>query len=256
MKHNYKTFVAGVLGLAGLLLCSCRSPLEITEVQGETVAIDSTWDARPDADALALLQPYKAKLDSIMLSPIGKAAVSMDRFRPESPLSNLVADVLREAATPLLGHAADMGLVNMGGIRNSLEEGVITTGNIYEILPFENSLCVLTMKGSVLKRLCENIASRGGEGVSGIKLTISKGGKLLQALVGGQPIDEARDYTVATIDYLAEGNDGMTALPQAHQRECPPGATLRSLFMEYVQRQAAAGIALHATIEGRILLTE
>ena len=65
---------------------------------------------------------------------------------PESLLSNLIADVLREAAVEVLGKPADMGLINIGGIRNSLTEGDITTENIYEILPFENSLCVLTMK--------------------------------------------------------------------------------------------------------------
>ena len=39
---------------------------------------------------------------------------------------------------------------------------------LFEILPFENSLCVLTMKGTDLRRLFEAIASLHGEGVSGI----------------------------------------------------------------------------------------
>lgn len=252
MKRLFlKIALPAVWGMV-LTLGACHSAYEVTRVEGTRVAIDTVWDAAPDAEAVALLAPYKAKIDSVMYRVVGRAEMSMDRYRPESLLSNLVADVLRQAATDVLGRPADMGLVNIGGIRTSLSEGDITTGNIYEILPFENSLCVLTMKGSVLKHLFENIAVRGGEGVSGIQLQISRDGKLLKGTVAGAPVDDERLYTVATIDYLADGNDGMLALPQAEKRECPEGATLRSLFMQYVERQTAAGKQVTSRMEGRI----
>lgn len=180
----------------------------------------------------------------------------MDKGAPESLLSNLVADVLRNAAAQVLGKPADMGLINMGGLRNVLTEGSITTENIYEILPFENSLCVLTMKGVYLKELFNNIAVRHGEGISGVQLLITKDGKLLQGTVGGRPIEDDQLYTIATIDYLADGNDGMTALPQAEKRECPDGATLRGLFMDYVERQTAAGKKITSRLEGRVTVKD
>ena len=73
------------------------------------------------------------------------------------------------------------------------------------------------------------------------QVKVSKDGKLLQASIAGKPVEDDRDYTVATIDYLADGNDGMTAFLQADKRECPDGATLRGLFMKYVEKQTAAG---------------
>ena len=60
----------------------------------------------------------------------------------------------------------------------------------------------------------------------------------------------------ATIDYLADGNDGMTALIRAEKRECPQGATLRSLFMDYVERQTAAGKKITSRMEGRITVED
>lgn len=167
-----------------------------------------------------------------------------------------MADVLRGAAVQVLGKPADMGLVNIGGLRNVLTEGPVTCGNIYEILPFENSLCVVTLKGTELNHLFENIAACGGEGVSGVQLHITKDGKLLRATVAGKPVVEDRMYTVATIDYLADGNDGMTALIRAEKRECPQGATLRSLFMDYVERQTAAGKKITSRMEGRITVED
>ena len=256
MKRITLKFIPGVLLAAAFLLSSCTSAYKVTKSEGTMVAIDSTWDVNPDAEAVALLAPYKAKVDSIMYRVVGTAEMSMDKGAPESLLSNLVADVLRNAAAQVLGKPADMGLINMGGLRNVLTEGPITTENIYEILPFENSLCILTMKGVNLKELFNNIAVRHGEGVSGVQLLITKDGKLLQGTVGGRPIEDNQLYTIATIDYLADGNDGMTALPQAEKRECPDGATLRGLFMDYVERQTAAGKKITSRLEGRVTVKD
>ena len=217
-KNTYSKWMAVVLLACVCGLVSCRAEYEVTKVEGTRVAMDATWDAEPDKDALALLEPYKAGVDSVMGEVKGVAAVSMDRFRPESPLSNLIADVLRQAAASVLG------------------------------------LCVLTLGGADLKELCANIAARGGEGVSGLNLVIDAEGHLLEAKVGGQAIDEGRTYTVGTIDFLAEGNDGMAALTRASQRQCPEGATLRGLFMDYVERETAAGRKIEARIEGRVVM--
>lgn len=256
MKKKILKFVSGVALGAILLLTSCHSTYQLTKAEGSMQSIDAALDAEPDAEAVALLAPYKAKIDSMMYRVVGTAEMSMDKGAPESLLSNLVADVLREAAVQVLGKPADMGLVNMGGLRNVLTEGPITCENIYEILPFENSLCVLTLKGIYLNNLFENIAARHGEGVSGVKLTISKEGKFLKATVAGKPVEDDKLYTVATIDYLADGNDGMTALPQAEKRECPADATLRGLFMQYVEKQTAQGQKITSRMEGRITVED
>ena len=55
---------------------------------------------------MALLAPYKAKVDSIMYRVVGTAEMSMDKGAPESLLSNLLADVLRNAAAQVLGKPA------------------------------------------------------------------------------------------------------------------------------------------------------
>lgn len=254
MKGKYKEIL--LTAVLGLMSVSCRPVYEIVSIEGQVVPMDATWEETPDSAALALLNPYKQKLDSMMQHVVGETEYMMESERPESLLSNLVADVLREAATEVLGKPADMGLVNVGGIRSSLSQGEITIGNIYEILPFENSLCVLTVKGDILEILFKNVAAKGGNGVSGVSLEISRDGKLINGSVAGVPLDKEKYYTVATIDYLAEGNDGMEILPQAISRECPPNATLRSLFMQYVERQTALGKKVTSRVDGRIKIVE
>ena len=258
MKQTYVKYLMVAAFAGGFLFTSCRTArettaqYEVTKVEGSMITIDSVWDTTPNVKATEILKPYKEKVDAMMYEVI--SAMKMDKGAPESLLSDLVAGVLQQAATQVLGKPADMGLVNMGGLRNILPEGDITVGDVFEILPFENSLCVLTMKGTDLRRLCEAIASLHGEGVSGIRLEITKDGKLLNAFIAGKPLKDDQLYTVATIDYLADGNGRMDAFLQAEKRVCPEDATLRGLFLDYVRKQTAEGKVITSKLDGRITI--
>lgn len=260
MKQTYVKYLIVAALAGGFLFTSCRSTREVAahyqvaKVEGSMIKVDSSWDTNPDKKAAEVLKPYKDKIDGMMYEVIGTSEMKMDKGGPESLLSNLVASVLQQAAAPMLGKPADMGLVNMGGLRNILPKGEITVSEIFEILPFENSLCILTMKGSDMKRLFKAIASLHGEGVSGIRLEITKNGELLNATIGGKPVEDNQLYTVATIDYLADGNGRMDAFLQAEKRECPDGATLRGLFLDYVRKQTAEGKMITSKLDGRITI--
>lgn len=240
-----------------LFLGSCAtSHYKVKSISSTRLAVDNSLEAIKDADAEELIAPFRRMKDSIMSDVIGQAEVSMVRGRPENALGNLIADVLRSSASRVLGHQADVALMNMGGMRTDLAKGDITVSNVYEILPFENSLCVLTIKGSDLKKLFANIAARKGEAISGARIVISQSGKLLDCKVGGQDVDDDKVYSLSTIDYLAEGNDGMTAITSALTKQLPSDAILRDIFMQYVKDCAKEGKSLYSSVEGRVTLKE
>ena len=172
-----KTYVA-FLFTGMLTFSACHSSYELVGIDGGRVEINSAYDAHPDEAAVKMLAPYKAKVDSVMSPVIGHSEVAMSAERPESLLSDFSADVIRLAAIPYQGKPADVAITNMGGLRNSLPQGDVTFGNVYEIFPFENSLCLLTMNGKSLMDLFVQIAKLGGEGLSGARLVITKDGKL------------------------------------------------------------------------------
>ena len=248
---------AGIV--AGIFMfSSCHSGYSLASVEGNRIEVTAALDANPDSTAIAILTPYQKTVDSIMSPVIGQSARFMDRFRPESELSNLVADILRCSASAYIGRIADVGVTNMGGLRTALPEGDITYGNIYEITPFENTLCIVTMNGVLLRELFENIAAVHGEGLSGACLEISGDGKLLDATVAGKEIEDSKEYKVATLDYLAEGNDHMTAFAKVGDADklLPEKATVRQLFLNYVNEQTKAGKKIDSKIEGRITVKE
>lgn len=232
----------------------------VTRVQGSTVSIDSTYDAHPDTAFSRLIEPYKEKVHVMMTTPIGVSAARMGNLsieKPEGLLPNLIADVIRRAGKKLVGRTCDMALMNKGGIRTILPAGNIMMSTIYEIMPFENSIAVVKMKGTLLKQLMSEIAKTGGQGVSGARLVITKNRTLVSATVGGRQINDKKDYYVATINYLAEGNDGFASLADkstVHFNN--DNMLLRSTFIDFVKAETAAGRKLTSKLEGRITMEE
>ena len=243
------SFFAGAMALA-----SCKSGYSVVAVEGGRVPMSAVYDRNPDPQAVSLLRPYKEKVDSIMCPVIGHAQEKLTAYRPESPLSNLIADLLRESAGRRLGVKPEVGIMNMGGIRNIMNRGAITIGEVYEICPFQNALAIVTLRGDALLELFGQIAALHGEGLSGAKLVISKEGKLLSARVDDQPIDPGKEYRVATIDYVAAGNDHMEAFKKAVRTVEPENSVLRDLLIEYVKDCEAHGRKVNAVVEGRIIV--
>ena len=249
MKHLITSiFLAGILAFP-----SCNTGYHVVSAEGERLAVTAVFDKEPDMTATEILKPYKEKVDSVMSPIIGYAANRLTSYRPESPLSNLIADILRQSAKQRLGFEPEIGIINMGGIRSILNEGEITIGDIYEISPFQNTLSVVDLKGDAVLELFSQIAAVHGEGISGAKLQISKDGKLLDATIGGKPVDPKKTYRIATIDYIAEGNDHMEAFKKASAKTQPSNAVLRDLFIEYVRANEHAGRFINAKTEGRIV---
>ena len=202
----------------GFVSCSSHH-YSVQSVDYQRVTIDSLFDATPDAETANFLAPFKAKVDSLMSPVVGRVACDMDADRPESKLSNLLADILIWAGKDFDENPV-FSVYNMGGIRASFEKGDVTIGDVIEVAPFENKICFMTMKGSQVMTLFEQIAARGGEGVShSVKAVISKDGKLKSLKINGEEVNPDAEYRIATIDYLSEGNDGMPAFTHGTNRK-------------------------------------
>lgn len=244
------------LFLAVLLLASCASHYRLTGIERTRMIIDKRYDAQPDAAAAAFIAPFKHEVDSIMSPVVGRAAKYMAAQKPESTLSNLLADILVWGGQPF-DEKPDFAIYNMGGIRAALAEGPVTYGNVVDMAPFENKICFLTLTGEKVLELFRQLASRGGEGISrGAQLVITGSGRLLSARLGGKEIDPEASYRVATLDYLAQGNDGLLAFKDGTNVVSPQTEenNVRYVIMNYFRAEAAQGRAVDADVEGRIVV--
>ena len=222
----------------------------VKSIAWENVEITEQWTGMASPHAVKTIEKYKAKVDSVMSPPLGLSRIAMSAGRPESLLGNWAADVMVEYSDFLDGKRADLGLVNVGGLRNNLPQGTVRRGNIILISPFDNRLAIVQLKGSDLTALMQDIAAVHGEGVSHeVRMTITSDGKLLDATISGQPIDPERTYRIATLDYLAEGNDKLYSLKKAIRVDVSDLFT-RDCMMKYVREHSP----ITSKIEGRIMV--
>ena len=231
------------------LLSACtKQPVQVTSVTTEAIPVDAAADGVQDAAYLAYLAPTKADLEREMNVQIGYAPERLWVGEPECPMLNWATDALWEAAKKAYPGMVDIAIVNMGGMRCEWPQGPITKGLVFELMPFDNILVVLTLKGEDIISLCESFAQYGGQGVAGMRVTVIDG-HLADVQVGGKPVNPKALYTVATSDYLSGGTDHMDALTR-HVDCWKSDLLIRDLYLEAVQTQDT----IRAAVDGRMTM--
>lgn len=242
--------------VVAVMAAGCSTGYEVVKVEKERLLVDSRYDKSLSASLDSMMAPYTNRVDSLMSPVVGRTKKAMKTERPESDLSNLLADILVWAGDRY-GEKPVLGVYNMGGMRASLNAGDVTYGDILEVAPFENKICFLTMSGMHLMELFKQIASVGGEGVSrGVEMVITKDRQLKSVRLHGKEIVPLADYRVVTIDYLAQGNDHMEAFKQKRHLNAPRGKenNSREVIIDYFKTMLKQGKAVDADVEGRIVV--
>lgn len=237
-----------------LLITSCKVYHKAT-TENEQLAILATSDIDADPDFETMIAPYKTQLDAKMNEVIGQSEKELVKALPESTLGNWTSDAILEQCNKIYpDNPLDFAFVNYGGIRiPSIPEGDITVGKVFELMPFDNMMVVLEIKGDIVQQLFENVAGRGGWPMSsGIRCTITEDGKLKDLSIGGEPLDVNKTYRLGMSDYIANGGDQCDFFKGIDQIET--GVLFRDAFIRQIKEMNAAGKKVDANIEGRMTI--
>jgi len=233
-----------------LLLCLTGLSAKVTMKAYTRMEVDKRYDTLAPPAMTKIMQSYKVRVEEVVNRPIGTSAVYMESKAPESLLSNFLSDQLWLKAAEFCPTGVDLAIINFGGIRAPLPFGPLMVGDIYRIMPFENEMVVLELKAADLLTILSKIAADGGEGVSNIKMDVTNS-KISSLLIAGKPFDESRTYWVATIDYLADGNGGMTLFKNAVKR-MDTHLKLRDAYISQIEKLTAQGKVVTSALDGRI----
>lgn len=247
----------------------------VTKKLGNNIPVINDWTARvprgytilkPDPEVAALVKVYddltKPKREAVMgyvASPgilrtdvdgNGNIVVSGSRINvADHPVGRVVADAFFEVRGPN-NEAADIALINAGGLRGSLPylsttAGAINYDALFTLAPFGNALYMIEITGASLIRLLEqqwegaNCEGRRYKDFCGRLLQVSStltytwrfapedqgkpvgnGSMVDQSTVRihGQPIDLNRRYKIITIDFVADGGNNFSVLADPQHR--------------------------------------
>lgn len=226
---NYRLLVV----LTIFLFTSCKRYVYVAGVKHDSYRIERT--SYPVDVAIAkIVEPYKVKLDETMNVVIGNNPSELIKGKPSSSLTNWFADAVLIESRKNVDVPIDFSLQNYGGIRiNSLAQGEVTVGSIYELMPFDNLLYLAKIDGANCKILFDKIAQSNGWPISHTVSFEIKYGEAHNININGQPLDMTQTYTIALPDYVAQGGDNMSIFDNAVLTDT--GILIRDLLISHVQ---------------------
>ncbi len=229
----------------------------VQSIDWQIIKVDST--VKEDPEFAAVTTKYAAKIRELA-RPVGRTRVALDarsfeNRTSETNIANFVADSFRRAT------GADLSLINGGSIRADtvITPGALTMRDVLSILPFNNEMAVIELKGSLLLEALENGVGRTAPGaepgrfpqVSGFSYTfdasLPAGQRIKSVMVANRPLDPEKTYTLATTSYIANGGDGYDVLMNARRLSRP-----KLIDSEALRRAIVAVRVIAPRVEGRI----
>ncbi|MFZ9029280.1 MAG: 5'-nucleotidase C-terminal domain-containing protein [Crocinitomicaceae bacterium] len=228
-------FIYILLG-AGFMACSSVSEIQ---VGAEYIPVDNiSYSAKIDS----IIHPYRDSLEEEMNVVIGYAPKDFERNRPNGSLNNWAADVVGHSMLAKLEGRPFMCLLNVGGLRNSINKGPVTIGDIFKVMPFDNEVVAVELPIEVLTEIEEYLLNKDGEPIANALL------KNREINIASMQ-ENASSFWVVTSDYLMNGGDNMTFFSK-RTKEVYLGKLMRDVMIDAVIEQDT----LHWNNEQRIIL--
>lgn len=205
-----------VIFITFLIFFSCTNrPQQLTKISGVQLPItDSIVEANDSIELF--VAPYRKRVNEVLDSALAYApkAITKADGKYNTSAGNLMADIVLSEASPVFksstGKDIDFVILNHGGIRSIISKGKVSARTAYEVMPFDNSIVVVAIKGKSVRDLISFlIKAERPHPIAGIQIILNKDGTLGNVNIKGKPFDENKTYQVATSSYLAEGGDNM-----------------------------------------------
>jgi 2',3'-cyclic-nucleotide 2'-phosphodiesterase (5'-nucleotidase family) len=245
MLNRYISVLLLVFIFSGCSLFSAGS--DQSTLQNQATSDKANTYPPPDPDIQAALNSYRDSLNQVMNVKVADVADTLRFGEPESALGNLAADALRFRAATELRTFVHVGVIDKDSFKLYLKPGILTLGDVYEFMPYQNHLVVLTLSGKMINKLSNEVARIGGAPLSGIRFRINGNGAQ-GVLANAEVVAPEKKYLVATSNYLADGGGEFSALWNPLDRIDLTNISIRDLYVDYFSNRRT----IEPKIDGRI----
>jgi 2',3'-cyclic-nucleotide 2'-phosphodiesterase (5'-nucleotidase family) len=209
---------------------SCHSkryaPVNVRS-QALTLKADSSTQTQIDSNNW--LSPYRLKLSTALDSPLFVSCRSVTKKQPESALGNHLTQVMRLSAAKELKLPIDAAMLNYGGIRAALPSGVVRMRHIFEIMPFDNALCVVLLDSSQMLTFAQYWIASKGHPIDGFRVKLDE---QKRAFIDWSGKTVTYPIKIVVTDYIANGGDNASFFKTIKDRKCLK-QPLREALIEY-----------------------
>jgi len=229
-------------------LLSCQTFYQPQTVKYKDYRLKQT--SKQDGALNTALKPYTDSVNKNMNDIIAVAEEELVKRQPEGSLGNIMADGMLAIAKEKYNQPIDASFINFGGIRlQAIPAGNITRGKLFELAPFDNLIVLQKIEGKVFQQFLNHISSRGGWPTAGMTWQI-KNKEAINVLIGRKPLLETSTYTIALVDYVANGGDDCEMLKSISQIN--NGILFRDAIIAYFSSFTKQGKKIPAITEKRV----
>lgn len=249
----------------------------VDSYSGELLDVD---EYEADEEAEEVLSEYKEKVDKVMNEEIGAEAMK-DLTNPrqdepgddsvranETELGNVITDAMLAKAQEKFPETV-ISFQNGGGIREAIDKGPITVGEVISVLPFGNDPVIVELSGAEIKDILEH-SVRQAPAESGAFLHVSgmmfyydstkdEGERVVKMYVeqDGErvPIESDETYLTTTNGFTSQGGDGFETFAEAYEdgRVKDIGEIDWEQFRDYMVEEKYLDGVVDPEREGRIV---
>ena len=194
----------------------------LTKAEGQPILLDNSV---PEDEAIAArVAEMAAPIEDLRQKVVASAGAAIDGDRTscrqrECEMGVLVTDAMLDRVKD---QGVSIAITNGGGLRASIDAGEVTMGEIYTVLPFQNTLATFQLSGADIVTALENGASQYEDAagrfaqVAGLTYTVDPaaevGARISDVMVRDgddwAPIDMSATYGVVSNNYMRGGGDG------------------------------------------------
>jgi len=206
---------------------SCNTSYKAESIQYSNYRIQQT---PPSNNLISIIKPYGDSVNKLMNAVIGYNESQLERKKQGNTLGYFITDAYLEMARQKMDAKVDIAFMNTGGVRlPDLPAGTITLGKMYELMPFDNLMMLVKMKGSLLKQYLDTLAASDGIIESGMTMQVVNKA-VQQVMIGGKPLDMNAEYTIIHSDYVIINTNLLKNLDRKTN-----GYLLRDALIDYVK---------------------
>lgn len=217
------------------------------KVDGKSVRQFVQTEIPADPELLAFLTPYQdqgqEKLNIKIAETNSKLIGDRNMVRfGQTNLGRLIATAHKERAK------ADFGVMNSGGVRDSIAAGNVTYKDVLTVQPFGNTVTYTDMSGAQVMDYLNVVATKPVDSgayaqFAGIEMTVNSTG-VSKVMIGGEPLQPNKTYRFTVPSFNAAGGDGYPKITD-HPGHVNTGFVDAEVLKEYLESHSPLDVNLY-----------
>lgn len=236
-----------------VIISSCQKGQYVIQKSTPYASTELNEEFTDDLEIQQFIAPYKDSLEEVMNVVIGHAEIDLGipYGQPQTLLGNFVVDLIYSESYSKGNIKPDFSVMNHdGGLRVPIQQGEISVGDVFEVMPFENYVLLVELKGTGTQKLFDYCATTRKCSFGNATYVIEND-KAIDIYINQKEFDVNSNYVLAISDYLVNGGAGFP-IKNDHLIKEDFDYKLRDMIVNHIKNLESRNEKSYAELDDRV----